>query len=369
MKRYLLEQISLDIQKKMVFLGGPRQVGKTTLAKQLISTPQSYLNWDIVEDKEKFLKRELPDLDFLIFDEIHKYKLWRNYLKGLFDKYGKSKKILVTGSARLDLYRYGGDSLQGRYHYLRLHPLSVAELKIASQEDFMALLNLSGFPEPFFSGSEVEYKRWSREYRTRLLNEEINSIERIHDLGTMELLAIRLPDLVASPLSVNSLREDLHVSFKVVSRWIDLLERFYAIIRLAPFNNSLIKSVRKEKKHYHFDWSVVSDPPKRFENLVAMHLLKYVHYEQDTKGRELDLKYYRDIERREVDFIITENLKPILAIECKWTDEEISPSLKYFKNKFPKVKTYQLSAIGKKDYLSKEDIRVCPALDFLKTLV
>ena len=165
MDRYLASQIKHDLNKKMVFLGGPRQVGKTTLAKSIAHDLKGYLNWDIAEHREKILKREISRAQLLIFDEIHKYRSWRNYLKGLFDQSPRERKILVTGSARLDLYRFGGDSFQGRYHFLRLHPLSVAELKMNRQEDIMSLLELGGFPEPFLGGSSVEAKRWSREYR------------------------------------------------------------------------------------------------------------------------------------------------------------------------------------------------------------
>ena len=174
MKRYLTEQIIKDLSKKMVFLGGPRQVGKTYLAKQIITDKKSYLNWDVAEDREQILKRQLPDSKALIFDEIHKYHSWRNYLKGLFDKSGQETQILVTGSARLDFYRFGGDSLQGRYHYLRLHPLSVKEAGIHNNSGLIELLELGGFPEPFLGKSKVEAKRWSREYRDRLLKEDMD---------------------------------------------------------------------------------------------------------------------------------------------------------------------------------------------------
>lgn len=296
MNRYLTSQIKRDLSKKMVFLGGPRQVGKTTLAKSISQDPKGYLNWDIAEHREKILKREIPSSEILILDEIHKYRSWRNYLKGLFDSSLKERKILVTGSARLDLYRFGGDSLQGRYHYLRLHPLSVSELKMNRHEDMMTLLELGGFPEPFLGGSAVEAKRWSREYRTRLIRDEVASLERIQDLGNLELLMLRLPELVGSPLSLNALREDLQISHKTLSSWVAVLERMYAIFRLSPIGAPKIRAVKKEQKHYHFDWSLVADMPRRFENMAASHLLKWVHFEQDTKGRELELSYFRDID-------------------------------------------------------------------------
>ena len=369
-KRYLTSQVEKDLKKKMVFIGGPRQVGKTTLSKHILRESKgSYINWDNAEHRESILKQELPPTKLWVFDEIHKYRGWRNYLKGLYDVFSKKHQILVTGSARLDLYRHGGDSLQGRYHYLRLHPLSVAELKISSSKDFQSLLNLSGFPEPFFESSEIEARRWSREYRQRLIQEDVLGLERINDLSQLELLMMRLPALVGSPLSINALREDLQASHKAVSNWLNIFERLYAIFRISPLGAAKIRAVKKEQKHYQFDWSLVDDPAYRFENLVASHLLKWVHYLQDTQGRDIELRYFRDIDGREVDFIITEKKKILWAIECKWADAEISKSLKYFKARFLDCEAWQISATGKKDYLSQEGIRICPALPFLQGLI
>lgn len=364
-----MEQIGRDLSRKMVFLGGPRQVGKTTLAKQVITDGKSYLNWDVPEHRERILKGQLPASKSLIFDEIHKYRSWRNFLKGLFDKSGKETHILVTGSARLDLYRFGGDSLQGRYHYLRLHPLSVKEIGAHNNSGLMDLLELGGFPEPFLGESKVEAKRWSREYRNRFLREDVVSLEHVKDLGNLELLVLRLPELVGSPLSINALREDLQLSHKTLSKWVDILERMYSIFRISPFGAPKIRAVKKEQKHYHFDWSLVSDMPKRFENLVASHLLKWVHFEEDTKGRDLELRYFRDIDGREVDFVVIENEKPITFIEVKWGDDEVSKGLRYLKVRYPEVASWQIHAAGNKDYKTPEGIRVAPAIAFLNGLV
>jgi len=367
--RYLTPQIEKDLARKMVFVAGPRQVGKTTLSRNLAAGDAGYLNWDNPEHRERILKRELPVSGLWIFDEIHKYRKWRNYLKGLYDTKSKKQHILVTGSARLDFYRFGGDSLQGRYHLLRLHPFSVAELSIRTEKDLTDLLTLGGFPEPYLSSSETEAKRWSREYRNLFIREEVVSLERVQDLGHLELLMMRLPDLVGSPLSINAVREDLQVSHKTVSSWLTILERLYAIFRVSPFGSPLIRAVKKEQKHYHLDWSVVQEAPQRFENLVASHLLKWVHYEQDVKGRDLELRYFRDIDGREVDFVITERRKPVLLVESKWADATLDPSLRYLKARFPSADAWQVSGAGKKDYLTPEGIRVAPALQLLSTLV
>jgi predicted AAA+ superfamily ATPase len=238
-------------------------------------------------------------------------------VKGLFDKRAERQHILVTGSGRLDFYRFGGDSLQGRYHLLRLHPLSVAELDLHSPAQLKSLLALGGFPEPFFVGSLVEARRWSRDYRTRLVREDIASLERVQDLGRLELLAQRLPDLVGSPLSVNALREDLQVGHPTVESWLAVLERTYSIFRLAPLGLARVRAVKKERKHYQMDWSLVATDAARFENLVACHLLKWVQFEEDTQGRDLELRYFRDRDGREVDFVVTENRKPILLVEAQ----------------------------------------------------
>lgn len=368
--RYLSAQIQNDLKKKMVFVGGPRQVGKTTLSKQFLpGSEEGYLSWDIVEQRERILNYELPATSLWIFDEIHKYAKWRNYLKGIYDQFSQKHSILVTGSARLDYYRRGGDSLQGRYYYLRLNPLSVAELQIQSQADFQALLQLGGFPEPFFMGNAIEAKRWSRDYRQRLLQEDLISLEQVRDLGSIELLMLRLPQCVGSPLSVNGLREDLQVSHGALSNWLDILTRLYAIFRVMPFGSPLLRAVKKEQKHYHYDWTLVENKGARFENMVAMHLLKWVQYEQDTKAREIDLRYFRDVDGREVDFIIVEQGKPILAIECKYNETDISQSLAYFKQKFPDCEAWQISAEGKKDYISKTGIRVAHALALLSAFI
>ena len=368
MKRYLDNFIEKDITKKMVFLGGARQVGKTTLAKKLFPLA-TYYNWDISEDRTLILKKELSLETTWIFDEIHKYRLWRSLLKGLFDKFTTEKKILVTGSARLDFYRYGGDSLQGRYYYLRLHPLSFAEIQGESKEDLQALFKLGGFPEPFLSGSETEARRWSREYRLRFIREDVLDLESILDLGRLEQLMLLLPEKVGSPLSINSLRDNLQLSHKTISRWLDIFERFYGIFRIPPFGSSLLRSVKKEQKHYHLDWTLVTLDSLRFENMIACHLNKWVDFIQDTEGRDISLTYFRDIDKREVAFVIVENKEPIYGIECKWNDGEVSPHLKYLKKRFPKMKAFQISYLGEKDFETLDGIRVCPARVLLKDFI
>lgn len=368
-RRYLQGQLLADLDEKMVFVAGPRQVGKTTMARALLPDPKGYLNWDIPANRETILRGEWPAVPLLALDEIHKFRKWRNTLKGLFDQYRGKMRILVAGSARLDYYRYGGDSLQGRYHLLHLYPLSVAELGLARPREFGELLALGGFPEPYYGGSLTRARRWSREYRGRLLEEDLRGLESVHDIGSLEQMMLRLPDLVGSPLSINALREDLQLNHRTVARWAGILERIYAIFRLPPLGAPRIRAVKKEQKHYHFDWTLPPQDPQRFENLVAVHLKKWVEFECDAKGRELELRYFRDVQGREVDFVVTENRRPVRFIECKWGDEEVHPALRYARERFPEADFWQLSAAGAKDYRTSAGIRVCPALAFLKQLV
>lgn len=369
MKRYLESQVRQDLKRKMVFVGGPRQVGKTTLARQILGkSGAGYLNWDVPGQRDLILRQTFPKSRLWVFDEIHKYRRWRNYLKGVYDAREAGQQILITGSARLDYYRFGGDSLQGRYHYLRLHPLTVAELKLTAAADFISLLTLGGFPEPFLGGSEREARRWSNDYRSRLVREDLTDLEQVQDLGSIELLMTRLPDLTGSPLSVNGIAEQMRISHRTISKWLDILERLYAIFFVLPFGSPKIKAVKKARKHYHFDWSLIPDAAFRFENLVASHLLKWVHFRADTQGFTAELRYFRDIEGREVDFVVLENGRPTLLVECKSSDRDVSTPLRYLKQRFPETDAWQVSAHGEKDYVTREGIRVAPAVALLTTL-
>ena len=364
-----------DLSRKMVFIGGPRQSGKTTLAKHLckqkgVEVDKRYFNWDAAEDRENIMRERFPaGAGPLVLDEIHKYSRWRQVVKGLFDKRGDELQILVTGSARLDYYRRGGDSLQGRYHFYRLLPLSCAELSIATMSTVQDLLMYGGFPEPFFLQSEKESRRWSREYRSRVILGDLADLENVQDVGIIEKMVLRLPDLVGSPLSLNSLREDLQVSHQSISRWVGMLENLYMIFRIYPFGAPKIRAVKKEAKHYHLDWTVVSDMAARFENLVACHLLKWVFYLQDLEGRDVELRYFRDVDKREVDFVIVEGNSPVHFIECKTSAREASQSLRYLKVRFPEVEATQVVLDNSVDLMTKEGIRLCSAHLLLKDLI
>jgi predicted AAA+ superfamily ATPase len=374
-KRYIETNVAQDLGKKMVFIGGPRQSGKTTMAKNICFPGKNleterYLTWDALDDRHRIMKEDFPaGKGALVLDEIHKYSRWRQTVKGLFDKRGHELRILVTGSARLDHYRRGGDSLQGRYHFYRLLPLSLAELAQPTRSTLTDLLTYGGFPEPFLSASEKESNRWSNEYRSRVVLEDLRDLELVHDINLLDRLSLRLPELVGSPLSINSLREDLEVSHKAVTRWVSLLENLYAIFRIYPFGSPKIRAVKKEAKHYHMDWTLVKNPGARFENLIACHLLKWCFFLQDSEGRNLELRYFRDIDKREVDFVIVENGKPAQFIECKLAGTDVSSALRYLKERFSSVASTQVVLETEKDIVTKDGIRVCPAHVFLKEFV
>ena len=368
MRRYLEKPVLQDLKSKMVFISGPRQVGKTTVCRHVAPQKHRYMNWDVLTDREFILREKFPCEKFIIYDEIHKFHNWRNYIKGFYDKSRKKKKILVTGSARLDYYRHSGDSLIGRYHHYRLHPLTVRELNIKTQKGIQDLLTLGGFPEPFLSGSKTKSLRWIRENRSRVVYEDISVLEFSKNLSQMEALILRLPDLTGSPLSINSLREDLNTAHKTVSKWLNIFERMHLIFTIPPYTSNRLRSLKKEQKHYHYNWAEVSDLSARFENLVAGHLLKWVHFQQDHKGENIELNYFRDTDKREVDFIVVKNKKPMWAVEVKIQSKQISSSLKFFKKKFPKTKCIQVHLKGSEEY-SQNGIQCLGWFSFLNQLI
>lgn len=378
MNKYIIrsseKSIREDLSKKMIFIGGPRQCGKTTLALHLAGLTQankghSYLNWDISSDRENILNENFkPGTGILILDEIHKYSRWRQIVKGLFDGRGHELKIIVTGSSRLDLFKKGGDSLQGRYRYHRLLPFTLSEIRGEHHKALIDLLIFGGFPEPFLAQSEIESKRWSREYRSRVIQYDLRDTENIQEIGIIERMSIRLPDLVGSPLSINSIREDLQVSHQSVTRWLTMFENIYYVFRIYPFGPPKIRAVKKESKHYHFDWTLVEEKGARFENMVACHLLKWCWMTQDNEGRDTEIRFFRETTGREIDFVMLEKGIPLAFIECKTSDRSPSSVLVRLKNLYPKTDAWQITLENGKDIITKDGIRVCPAQAFLSTL-
>ncbi len=361
-KRYLFDTIDADLSEKMVFLSGPRQVGKTTLALQLAGATDlrhpAYLSWDDVRARPGIRGGEIPPgQPRVILDEIHKYARWRGLVKGLYDTREPGQSFLVTGSARLDVYRRGGDSLHGRYHPFRLHPLSLTEVG-GHPTAVEALLRFGGFPEPFLRGSDRHWRRWQRERLDRVVRDDVRDLERVRELSLIELLVEALPSRVGSPLSVKNLREDVEVAHDTAERWLGILENLYVCFRIPPLGAPRIRAVKKERKLYLWDWSAVPDPGARLENMVASHLLKLCHFREDTEGHRMELRFLRDTDAREVDFVVLENRKPLFAVEVRTGEGSVSPAVRYFKQRTSIPRWYQVH-LGSKDVVV-DGVRILP---------
>lgn len=386
--RYLQSFIQKDLKKKMVFLAGPRQVGKTTLAKTILKeiSHSLYYNWDRRKDRKELLSTEWDSsLKLVVIDELHKYRFWKRWIKGEFDHFREQFRFLITGSARMDIYRKGGDSLQGRYHHYRLHPFTIPELlghrfnaeimtdlsfkeSKESQDVLKNLLHFGGFPEPFLEQSEHELRRWNDEYVDRLIREDIRELEIIRDLSSMELLIDLIITKASQRLSLNSLREDIEVSHKAISHWVNILEKFYFIFRVYPFLTNISGSLKKEPKVYLWNYSMISEEAQKAENIVACHLLKFCHFLKDAYGFKANLFYVRDVEKREVDFLVTIDQKPWFAVEVKTSEETPSNFLYYFSKRLNIPYVYHVVLHGKRDY-HKDKIRIIPMHKFLTAFI
>ncbi len=372
--RYLDANIREDLKKKMVLLAGPRQSGKTSLGLSLLNpaTPENpaYLNWDVPVHRSRIIQNELPLKEpLLVLDEIHKHKNWRNLAKGLYDAgYGKPQ-VLITGSARLDYYSKGGDSLSGRYFFYRLHPFSLMELNPnPSRNDVEHLLQFGGFPEPVLSGNLRDLKRWQKERYSRVIYDDIRDLENVKEISLMAVTMEALPARVGSVLSVRSLAEDVGIAPVTIDRWIRIFDYLYLTFRIPPYGAPRIRAVKKEQKIYFWDWSQNITPGANFENMVASHLLKYCHFQEDTQGDLMELRYIRDTDKREIDFVVLKNAEPQFAVECKSGDGALSPHIKYFKERTNIPRFYQVH-LKEKDFGHEEKSgRVLPFATFCREL-
>lgn len=350
MQRYLEDALRADLGRKMVFLTGPRQVGKTTLARSLMAAwPRAqFLNWDVPNDRRIVLDQSWsPRAGLVVLDEIHKMRDWKSYLKGVYDGRPPGQALLVTGSARLDTFRQAGESLAGRYFALRLHPFSVrewCEAAGAAPDDALdRIMARSGFPEPLLAEAPAEAERWRSQYLDGLIREDILEFSRVHELRAMRIFVDMLRERVGSPLSLASIARDLQISPTTLSRYLDILEALYVVFVVRPFSRNIARALLKEPKVYFFDTALAgASEGARFENACAAMLLKHAHYLQDVEGRRLTLHYVRDKEGREVDFVLCEADQPIGFAECKLAEARLSPYLAALSERFPAAGAVQL---------------------------
>ena len=341
--------------RQMAFLSGPRQVGKSTAGRQEADV---WLSWDAPEDRQVILEGPHAVADrlrldrlpasrkpVLGLDELHKYRRWKLFLKGFFDTYGDRVAILATGSSRMDVFQRGGDSLMGRYFPFRMHPFSVAELITPSlpserslrrppaaipDAEFEALWSHGGFPEPFLRRSSAFTRRWQRLRRQQLVREDIRDLTRVQELDQLDSLLCLLEARSGAQVSLSNLAQAVQVSVDTVRRWLVTLQSFYVGFLVKPWHRNVARSLRKEPKWYLRDWSGIEDEGARFETLMACHLLKAVEGWTDLGWGDFELRYLRDKEKREVDFVVIRDRRPWFLVEAKVADDRPPASLAYF---------------------------------------
>lgn len=371
MERAQKDLILKDLKKKMVFLTGPRQVGKTYLSKEIAAIfPKSvYLNYDSAEDRKIIMNESwLGTTTLLILDEIHKMPGWKNHLKGIYDTKPEQMAILVTGSARLEALRQSGDSLAGRFFRHRLLPFSPAEAAVAGYgDDLERFMTRGGFPEPFLAEENRDADRWRMQYIDGLIRTDILDFEKIHDLKAIQLVLDLLRAKVGSPISYKSIAEDVGIAPNTVKKYIQIFESLYIIFRVAPFSKNIARSILKEPKIYFFDTGMVKgDEGVRFENLMAVCLLKHIYAQVDYLGKPYALNYLRTKDGMEVDFCVVRGAKPEQMLEVKRSEPNPGKSILAFKAK------YNIPGLQVVQHLKHEKIEngieIRRGLDYLKSL-
>lgn len=386
--------------KQMIFLAGPRQVGKTTisLATKQFTDNFYYFNWDTQEHRQLILKGPInfanqlnleklrSKITIVVLDEIHKYSKWKAFLKGLYDNYKDQLIIIVTGSAKLNIYRTGGDSLMGRYFLHRIHPLSIGEClhtdlskteirppKQISTEQLKNLWNFGGFPEPFIKANSRFATQWHHLHQQQLFREDIRDLSNIQEIAQLEVLAQILQQQTGQLLDFTSLANKINVSVNTIKRWLNTLEHFYYCFQIKPWTKNISRSLLKQPKLYLWDWSEIQEPGAKAENFVACHLLKAVHYWTDCGFGKYELFFLRDKEKREVDFLVTRNNKPWFLVEAKYSNNHgISPALHHFQQQTNAPHAFQVAF--KADYVDKDCFTqhkpiIVPAQTLLSQLV
>jgi len=399
----LWDELSAD--KSMIMLAGPRQSGKTTFAREIVAKDFSdyvYFNWDLAKDKQRLIadpaffskepRSSVSSRPLVILDEIHKYRDWKNYLKGIYDQFAGEYQFLVTGSGRLEFSRKAGDSLAGRFLKFHIFPFTLAELsnRRKTLKDFMSnplegfddapagetaqafksLWELSGFPEPFIKGKKSFWSTWSTAYGQQIVRDDLRTVADIRNLDTVETLFALLPSRVASPLSMNNLAGDLQVAFDTVKNWLLLFDYFYLTFRISPWTQKISRSILKEKKIYLFNFPVIDDEAARFENLVALEFLRAVEAWNDHGWGSFSLHYLRNKDKQEVDFLIAENNRPFLLVEAKLSDDTPAASLFAFQKllNIPAVQLVKKAAVKKVYRNGKNSILVVTAHRWLSAV-
>lgn len=339
MERLQKNFILQDFPRKIALIVGPRQSGKTWLAKDIAReyTRSVYLNYDQIEDRF-IIKNQAwrSNTELLILDELHKMPEWKNYLKGVFDTKPEKLAILVTGSARLDFFKNMGDSLAGRYFTHHLLPFSLAELQHTPFAlDLDRLISRGGFPEPFLAESESDANRWRMQYIESMVGTEVLSFQTIDHLKSLQLIFELLRTKVGSPISYQSIAEDTHVSPNTVKKYIQILEALYIIFRITPFSKNIARSLLKEPKIYFFDTGLVKgDMGAKLENITALSLLKHVYAKRDYEGKDCALHYLRTKDGIEIDFALAEAGEITEMLEVKTKENNLHPALKLFHEKY-----------------------------------
>ena len=371
-ERKIVKKIIADLQKKMVFIVGPRQVGKTWLAKKLLREYKNplYLNYDN-NDHREIIKNHawLPDVDLIVFDELHKMPQWKSYVKGVYDTKPLSLHMLVTGSARLDAFKKVGDSLAGRFFVHHLFPFTLAEVKGTELKDHIALLlERGGFPEPLLAPTVVDADRWRLLYTESLLGQDVLEFQDIDKVNAIRQVYHLLKNKIGSPLSYNSIARDIGVSSITVKKYVSILEALYIIFIIKPYTHKIARSILKEPKIYFFDYGVVEDRGARFENFVALALYKHTVLKSDSSGRVYSLGFLKTKEFKEVDFALYDDRNNVIEIiEAKVSDKQASSALEYFTEKYD-VKSVQVVYNLNTERVSPKGVRIKNARKYLENL-
>jgi predicted AAA+ superfamily ATPase len=400
MNRQTYINASVDVlsnQDVMLFLMGARQVGKTVLSKSIAALYKQsfYLNFDDDEHRklilsgQRFIENIFPaerrvDKPLVIFDEIHKYPNWKNFIKGFYDVYKQNYNIVVTGSSRLDIFYKGGDSLMGRYLPYTVHPFSLGELNPndleglyrlpcqIQKEDWTVLYEFGGFPVPFFKRQSVAYRQWRRMRRSQLFREDIRDMTHVHEISQLELCAQLLEYQSGGILNRSALGQKLRVSLPTIGRWLEILKQFYFAFTIQPWAKNIPHSLIKEPKVYLNDWSLIADPGARFENFIACHLKKSIDFWSESGQGDFELYFLRDKSQREVDFLVTRDQEPWLLVEAKSSEQNLTPALSYYQKLTTAPFAFQVTKnmpYYDFDCFSKEGVFIVPAQTFLSQLV